>query len=232
LGSSASDNSIEALINMKTPVRFAATLAAALLISGTSLFAVPAFSVANGGIAIGSQNTATAATSAGTAWTVDEGMTATGTLALTDTDGNPLVSFTGITGHTAGAWITKTVTNNTLDTWTSFEMELQQILGTPSGEGDGLSFAQGSGLVFSSSVFTTITQQEITRDYLNFSGGSVLPGQSVSFTFAITDNSPQSPVYLLQTPNKREQGVPDAGATALLLGLSIAGLLGLRRRLS
>ena len=206
-------------------------LLSALLAGSSTLLAVPVFSVANGGIVIGAQNVATAGNTSGTAWTVTETMTAAGTLSLTDTDGNPLSGALG--GFAAGSWITKTVTNNSGVVWTSFEMELQQVIGTPSGEGDGLSFAQGAGLVFTSSIFSTVTRIDSTRDYLNFSGGSVPVGGSVSFTFVITDNSPQSPIFLLQTPNRVDlPATPDAGSTILLLGMGLAGLAALRRKLA
>ena len=215
---------------MKTKVRTFLALLFGFTTGGSLLLAASNFSVQSGGISIGTQNTATAGTSVAP-WTVNEIITAAGTLALTDTDGTPLQSPTGVPNYTSGSWITKTVLNNSGVLWTSFEIELQQILGTPSPEGDGLSFAQGAGLTFTSSVFTTITRADITRDYLNFSGGSVANGASVSFTFAVTDNTPQSPVYISQTPNRAEIGVPDAGSTGLLFLLGLAGLLSLKRKL-
>jgi hypothetical protein len=104
-----------------------------------------------------------------------------------------------------------------------------RILGTPSGEGDGLSFAQGAGLTFSSDRFSTITRLDITRDYLNFSGGSVLQGESVVFRFAVTDNSPQSPIYLNQNPNKAD--IPEP-ASMFLLGSGLIASLFLRKRIA
>ncbi len=214
---------------MKNPVKQFATLAIALLAGGSCLFAVPVVSVVNGGIALDLATTNVSTTgAAGDPWVLNETMTSAGTIGVYDDDGAPLPA--GGLGYGSGAWISKTVLNSTNDTWTSFEMELQQVLGTPSGEGDGLSFAQGSGLVFTSSVFTTLTKFEVTRDYLNFSGGSVAPGGSVTFTFAVTDNSPSSPIYLLQTPNKIDQPVPDASSTMLLVLAGITGVVGLRRK--
>ena len=170
-------------------------------------------------------------TTAGTAaapWTLNETFTALGVgiLQFSDTDGQPLAS---LPGFVSGSWISKTVLNDTGTAWTSFELELREILGTPSGEGDGLSFAQGAGLLFSSTVFPTFTRIDLARDYLNFTGGTVAPGASVTFLFAVTDNSPQNPFYLVQTPNKRDVAIPEP-ATLTLLGTGLIGLLPRRRR--
>ena len=118
--------------------------------------------MADGGISITSL-TLTGGLTADNAWTVNETLTSAGTLAITDTDGIPLLS-PGPTFHSSGTWITKTVLNNSGLTWTSFEMELQQIPGTASGDGDGLSFAQGAGLTFASDQFSTLTRIDSTRD--------------------------------------------------------------------
>lgn len=186
--------------------------------------------VESGGITVNSYNTTTTGSQADP-WLINETMTSAGTLRFAVETGSPLGTGnpTG-SGHTHGRWISKTVTNGTNETWTSFELELESRLGTPSTEGDGLSFAQGFAnfSTFSSDKFSVYTRQEITRDYLNFSGGTVNPGESVTFNFIITDNSANNPFWLDQIPNKSD--VPEP-STYALIGTSILGLGLLRRRM-
>jgi hypothetical protein len=191
-----------------------------------------AITVQSGGISINSTNTAAAGTLADP-WLIDETMTSAGTLRFAgDTASGPLGNDNPVTTHARGKWIQKTILNDTGVTWTTFELELQVILGIASGQGDGLSFADGSAVTddFFSDQFSTYTRLEVTRDYLNFSGGDVLDGESVTFSFVITDNSGNDPFYLLQTPNKRE-AVPEPG-TLLLVGLALAGIGFARRKLA
>lgn len=201
-----------------------------MALAAGGVHAASVISVQAGDITLNSVNTTTAGTLA-EAWTINETMNsgAHGHLQFSGTNADPLGTgnTTGTTNHTHGKWITKTVTNNTGVDWTSFELELQSVLDVPSTNGDGLSFADGGGLVFFSDMFSTYTRQDVFRDYLNFSGGLVLAGQSVSFTFAVTDNSGNNPFWLLQTANKVDQ-IPEP-ATLALVGLALAGL-GVSRR--
>ena len=139
--------------------------------------------------------------SAANPWALNNTFTAVsvGILAFSDVDGTPLAN--AVAPFASGSWFSGNVTNNSGVAWTSFELELQETLGTASGEGDGLSFAQGAGLTYTSSEFGTFTRIDTARDYLNFSGGTVLPGQSVTFRFAVSDNSPHA-FFLAATPNR------------------------------
>ena len=132
-----------------------------------------------------------------------------------------------------GFWIQKVVTNLTGETWTSYDHELQQVFGTPSSDGDGLSFAQGlSGRPWTSDVFTNVEEIIHPRDYINFYGGSVPAGGTVTFKYVIHDFTPISPFYLRQRPNYRPGVIPEPLTMVGLFGgtVGLAGYVRKRRR--
>ncbi len=134
------------------------------------------------------------------------------------------------TVHSDAFWLRKIVLNDTGSTWTFFDHELQSVLGTASTNGDGLSFGQGSGLTYTSDSFTTVNQITDTRDFINFSGGSVAPGASVTFDYLISHNGSADPVYLRQRPNfNPTASVPDSGSLLAIFGACITGMLTFRK---
>ncbi|MBN2243056.1 MAG: PEP-CTERM sorting domain-containing protein [Acidobacteria bacterium] len=127
-------------------------------------------------------------------------------------------------GHSTGFAIQKVVTNNTGIDWDFYDHELQEILGTPSSDGDGLSFAQGyaAGRPWTSDVFMSYNEIILPRDYINFFNGIVPNGGEVTFNYIITDNSPIDLFYLRQRPDF-EAVIPEPG-TLLLFGTGLTGL--------
>lgn len=101
------------------------------------------------------------------------------------------------------------VINLTGTPWNFFDNELRESPMVPSPEQDGLSFAQGYNSIrpFVSDRLPLVNETTDVRDFVNFSGGVVNPGEVGIFQFAITDNSPINQFYLLQRPNYQPAGV-------------------------
>lgn len=108
-----------------------------------------------------------------------------------------------------GIRVQSIVRNLTGTPWIFFDHELREEQNTPSPEADGLSFAQGYTSVrpFTSDLLPLANEVIDVRDFVNFSGGVVQPGQTVTFIYAITDNSPDDRFFLLQRPNFQPGGV-------------------------
>lgn len=87
--------------------------------------------------------------------------------------------------------------------WTQFEFELQEVLGTPSGYNDGLSFDQrrrdGEGIA--SDAFARFDRTYEPYDRLRFEDGFIDPGMQARFEFLISDFTPVAEFYLVQDPS-------------------------------
>ncbi len=179
---------------------------------------------------------------AGNVITINETWTsgAASTLLLSGLD--PGVTYTVI----------KNITNNSGLTFTSLANELLDPLGdgddgsdplpypgfvpagfSTSNDGDGLSFAQGSGGLRISSAFSTVTADELTdaRDFLDFSNGSVGNGFFFNAQFDLVNSLSNAPAFVLsQRVNTFSTSVPEPGSWLLMV--TGFGLLGaaLRRR--
>lgn len=114
------------------------------------------------------------------------------------------------THHAFAFVLNKVVTNKTTRAWTRFSLELREVVETYSPYGDGLSFGQAStaGRPYLSPQFGAASEIEEPYDQLEFSGGHILPGASVSMTFVISDASPEAIFYLLQQPGQVIAGIP------------------------
>ncbi len=106
--------------------------------------------------------------------------------------------------HVIGFALAKIAINHTKSSWSEYRMELRTTPTEPSPYGDGLSFAQGyrGGPPASSSAFHHARVIDEPFDAIDYTDGTVKPGESVSFDFMITDMTPKPEVFLLQQPVK------------------------------
>ena len=110
--------------------------------------------------------------------------------------------------HAAGFAITKVVRNGTDQTWSAYNLELREIITAHSPYEDGLSFGQASqsGRPFVSDRYSAAIEHDEPYDGVSFSGGLVRPGETVVFSFVVTDALPKPLIFLLQ-----KRGAPIAG---------------------
>lgn len=181
-------------------------------------------------------------TVSGTTITIEEDWSSDGIGVLEFSQLEPLTDYT----------IEKVITNNSAADWTRFANELLDPLGqdedsddplpypafvpagfSTSNDVDGLSFAQGSGLPRTSSVWSSVLADELSdaRDFLDFFDGTLTVGSTDDFmTFGLRENfGTQQPFLLVQRPNAFSRQVPEPAA-ALIFGLGLAGLGFARRK--
>ena len=186
----------------------------------------------------------------------------TNTITLRETWSNTGPGIVELSGLDDGVDYTviKIITNATGAPWSSFAQELLDPVGfedtedappppfapagfTSSNDLDGLSFAQGSSIPRTSTVFGSVAADELAgRDFLDFFGGSLPDGNGDTMTFGLRDNNgvgdadcvgtscPNQPFLLVQRPNERSLEV--AAPTPLLLiggGLIVLTLVHRRR---
>ena len=86
--------------------------------------------------------------------------------------------------------------------WAGFDLELREIVDTPSTYADGLSFDQMQAFsnTPSSDSFTIKDQINEPQDRIRFHGGGVSAGASARFNFFITDPTAMPQFYLIQRP--------------------------------
>jgi len=128
--------------------------------------------------------------------------------------------------------VNKSVTNNTGADWVNFGHELG--FGTPnaflsSDDFDGLSFAQGSGIPRTSTVFPGLLVDEVDdRDFLQFFGAKVTDGGVVEFSYGLrANNAGNNPFLLKQGPGI----IPEPATWAMLIvGFGLVGFAARRRQ--
>ncbi len=163
----------------------------------------------SGGVVITSSNLGTAGTP-GNPWLIGLSLSALGIIQFNG--GNPDV-FDGplqlpsagpapMPLYASGQWNRVTILNTSAFTWTSFNMQPQVEAGTPSPDDDGYSFMQtpADDQWCSSDKFPVVVQTNFPSDNMDSSGGTVAPGESVTFVFPLTMTAEGTPLFLQFTP--------------------------------
>lgn len=103
------------------------------------------------------------------------------------------------TQHATGFALHKVVINSTSQNWVNYEIELREDRTASSPYEDGLSFGQAAERPpVSSDRFETVASVDEPYDGLSFQSGLVAPGNSVTFTMIVTDETPRSAFLIVQ----------------------------------
>ena len=132
-----------------------------------------------------------------------------------------------LTTHEDAIWIQLEIFNDTAMNWDNFDFELQTELGQASTNPDGLSFAQGhqtESRPWTSENYGVFEEFDQDRDFINFTGGIVMPGQTAVMRYIISHNGRANPVHLLMRPNFSPISPPIPEPSTLALG--VLGALG------
>jgi len=123
-------------------------------------------------------------------------------------DGEAVLVVSGLAGefgnrvetqHATGFALHKVVINSTSQNWVNYEIELREDRTASSPYEDGLSFGQAADRPpVSSDRFETVANVDEPYDGLSFQGGLVPPGDSVTFTMIVTDETPRSAFLIVQ----------------------------------
>lgn len=103
--------------------------------------------------------------------------------------------------HFAGFALVKIVINDTSQSWRQYRIELQETPGDGSTYYDGLSFGQERDRDIRSITSDRYSQSRVVdepADGILFTGGTVEPGDTVTFSLLVTDNSPVDRFYVVQ----------------------------------
>lgn len=109
--------------------------------------------------------------------------------------------------------LVKEVVNRSGRVWAGYDVELQEILKTPSSRADGLSFNQAGAQPadIESNAFAHNERRFEPFDRISFEDGFVDPDATLRLRLTITDPTPVPEFYVLQDPSLLSAALPAAG---------------------